>query len=477
MDEHRQIIRTLKAALYVLAGTAALAGICVGSWSEVWGVVFLLFYSFFLAVTANIYKQRFALLLCIPYVNIVAGMVMFGKLRGGAFNRIHWGVFTAVVLVMWFWSDTLLISVLLTALPLCFIPVLKRFPAEIPDPAPWRISLFTRLLGTALLAAGFFVLPFAVYRTYKVHQFGVTLADFENRPLLPKPHAAEFVGKLPIGELAKIEHFGLNRTWSESDHEPIDIVHRELLGVLTAAEQGDPEQWLGYSRSFQRWFDEDFRNVTLYRAQLRMLEHHIRGISGQGLAAHGFWAGSQERTMAEFNEKRQQVKLAYMISGRDNTILLVRKILIKSILYVPVLASGIDDMKYARSEYYQLRGLMSGRRAEYAEPSTMSVLAEYTIFEKYLYKFSDDLAHLRLARTAAALELYRRQHGDWPRTLQQLVPEYLDAVPLDPYSGRPLRYIPGEAVYSIGHNLNDDGGTGRDRTPSAAHDIVFRLEK
>jgi hypothetical protein len=63
--------------------------------------------------------------------------------------------------------------------------------------------------------------------------------------------------------------------------------------------------------------------------------------------------------------------------------------------------------------------------------------------------------------TAIALELYRRDHGDWPATLDQLVPELLPAVPLDRFDGRPLKYtlIDGKPLlYSVGVDRDDDGG-------------------
>ncbi len=62
---------------------------------------------------------------------------------------------------------------------------------------------------------------------------------------------------------------------------------------------------------------------------------------------------------------------------------------------------------------------------------------------------------------ALALELYHRHHGAWPQTLSDLTPNYLPAVPMDRFDGHPLRYLVREGqpiVYSIGINLEDDGG-------------------
>jgi hypothetical protein len=75
-------------------------------------------------------------------------------------------------------------------------------------------------------------------------------------------------------------------------------------------------------------------------------------------------------------------------------------------------------------------------------------------------------AQLRTAWTGLAVERYRLAQGTFPEDLQQLVPDYLEAVPLDPFDGQALRYRrmhPGYIVYSIGEDLSDDGGRERVR--------------
>jgi hypothetical protein len=46
-----------------------------------------------------------------------------------------------------------------------------------------------------------------------------------------------------------------------------------------------------------------------------------------------------------------------------------------------------------------------------------------------------------------AMARYRADEGDWPKSLDQLVPDYLDAIPINPQTGDPLEYTPtpGEA--------------------------------
>ena len=74
------------------------------------------------------------------------------------------------------------------------------------------------------------------------------------------------------------------------------------------------------------------------------------------------------------------------------------------------------------------------------------------------------LACARAADAAIAIERYRRAHdGSPPDSLEQLVPGYLAAVPIDPFSGQPIRYATRSdryVVYSFGTNERDDGGWG-----------------
>jgi hypothetical protein len=63
-------------------------------------------------------------------------------------------------------------------------------------------------------------------------------------------------------------------------------------------------------------------------------------------------------------------------------------------------------------------------------------------------------------RTLLAVKAYKLDKGRLPETLEQLVPEYLDAVPIDDFDGKPLRYNAAKKIiYSVGEDLEDNGGT------------------
>jgi len=77
----------------------------------------------------------------------------------------------------------------------------------------------------------------------------------------------------------------------------------------------------------------------------------------------------------------------------------------------------------------------------------------------------------QLARSAIALRRYRADHGGYPGDLEALVPDYLDAVPIDPFSGAPPVY----AVEGRGFRLASTAD-GRVRPLPQPTDEVLRWE-
>lgn len=62
------------------------------------------------------------------------------------------------------------------------------------------------------------------------------------------------------------------------------------------------------------------------------------------------------------------------------------------------------------------------------------------------------IAERRMTAISLAAQLFRADHGRWPNTLDELVPQYLPAVPLDPFTdGKPLGYV-------VQHGALADGG-------------------
>ena len=87
-------------------------------------------------------------------------------------------------------------------------------------------------------------------------------------------------------------------------------------------------------------------------------------------------------------------------------------------------------------------------------------------YDRFVTQHFRAKADRRLAAVALALRLYAVEHGGkYPATLDELVPDYLPAVPTDPFAAgeKPLRYVVDDpeapVVYSVGENGTDDGGS------------------
>ena len=97
--------------------------------------------------------------------------------------------------------------------------------------------------------------------------------------------------------------------------------------------------------------------------------------------------------------------------------------------------------------------------------------------KKYLY------AHTRTQQTrlACTLERFRRAKGDFPETLDALVPGFIDVIPKDVFDGKPLRYRRnadgGYDLWSIGSDRKDDGGhiDPNQKSPEAQDDWIWHM--
>jgi hypothetical protein len=75
--------------------------------------------------------------------------------------------------------------------------------------------------------------------------------------------------------------------------------------------------------------------------------------------------------------------------------------------------------------------------------------------------FANGTALQHAALAAIAVERHRQATGHLPQALAELIPVYLPAVPVDPFTGGPMRYRQsgeGYTLYSVGRDRSDDGG-------------------
>ena len=91
-----------------------------------------------------------------------------------------------------------------------------------------------------------------------------------------------------------------------------------------------------------------------------------------------------------------------------------------------------------------------------------------TNFGVFLTRCCEMEGNIAAAQIVIACHLFQRETGRKPQALDELVPDYLPSVPLDPFDGKPFRYKPDEGIiYSVGKGLEDlDGAAAKPRYPS-----------
>lgn len=89
------------------------------------------------------------------------------------------------------------------------------------------------------------------------------------------------------------------------------------------------------------------------------------------------------------------------------------------------------------------------------------ILGEFGAFDSMIHNELRTVATLRAARTAMAVNRFRRDHGHLPQTLEELAPAYLPAPPIDPFTGTMMLFRADDdvyVIYGIGKDTRNDYG-------------------
>ncbi|MGI8978155.1 MAG: hypothetical protein ACR2FY_02905 [Pirellulaceae bacterium] len=143
------------------------------------------------------------------------------------------------------------------------------------------------------------------------------------------------------------------------------------------------------------------------------------------------------------------------------------------------IAEGADESLFkaqqeaaaAENEIRALAGSLIGKL------SYMYTLLLSPAYSQAVGAFARSAAQRDCADAAIAAELYRRKHGQWPARLEDLVPEFLPAAPIDPFTNTALvMKSSGESckVYSTGPDVADNGGN-LTNDQKAGTDIGFEM--
>ncbi len=121
------------------------------------------------------------------------------------------------------------------------------------------------------------------------------------------------------------------------------------------------------------------------------------------------------------------------------------------------------DARILAEQETAIRGAVNGPLGEF--PAAIRKIAgEGGIFgPKFLY-FEMALMNVRsvlegrriVAALAVRVEAFRKDHGDYPEKLDELLPQYLSKIPVHPSSGKPLDYT----KYKEGYVISENGASG-----------------
>jgi len=95
-------------------------------------------------------------------------------------------------------------------------------------------------------------------------------------------------------------------------------------------------------------------------------------------------------------------------------------------------------------------------------------------FRGMVERAARETARVRAAVAGVAAARFRLAEGRWPATLEELAPNWIAAVPIDPCTGKPLLFrVEGDGVvlYSVGVDGKDDGGV---ETPEVKGGVSYR---
>ena len=136
--------------------------------------------------------------------------------------------------------------------------------------------------------------------------------------------------------------------------------------------------------------------------------------------------------------------------------------------------------KYSQEDFAQQKKDLDSLEKETKDRTVGRIMTSLLLpaVTRSIVSFTKADAKMRLANLALAMAAYHAKKNQFPDSLDQLVPDYISNIPLDPFDDKnSLRYIAGKdsvTLYSVGPNQKDDSGKA---SKTDDGDIVFHLGK
>jgi hypothetical protein len=325
----------------------------------------------------------------------------------------------------------------------------------------------------------------AVLKAYK----GATRAMLNDMP--------RFIGTYDVEELEAVPYEGpmldTLKAFTEANENTLSIFHQVALSGAKSPRSQKQVEFLiellcmGACRRAHDGDAEDAFNsledgLVLLRDGERGFGNEVRAITNTHTARQLFMALESALRRIRFTDEQLTTLQAHLVAGDWKAQQLERNIEWQSSYIIEYMRGmnhepGIAVLNilvgfHERRQANQLNGWRIGHDLiGLPLKEQRSVIAKYegdSVHDHLRVQWLPAL--LTVVRTALDVVRYDQAHGVLPESLDALVPEYCEEIPIDFWSGAPIRYqADGRAfsVYSIGRDGNDDDGARK-------RDILFK---
>ena len=191
----------------------------------------------------------------------------------------------------------------------------------------------------------------------------------------------------------------------------------------------------------------------------------------------------------ELTELRDPERFVRILTGES---LYMRNELYETMDAMPRLWAGINELKMSETltamadaantdDPYHRRELLAKAEVSAKQgPYLLYALAQVTApaVLRSMDAWERMIAQTTLMEVGLAISQYHSEHGAYPEALDEAAPYLGGEVPSDPYTGTPLLYErrgAGYVLYSVGPNLNDDGGVPLSGPGGIIGDVLWSI--
>ncbi len=250
------------------------------------------------------------------------------------------------------------------------------------------------------------------------------------------------------------------------------MLHEEpflITGLVRAFLLRTLMEGVGDGLENRTWAPADLEKIQEDLSSLRLIDDWLFALESE--------RGSTNATVeswlnASLRERRQILSENFGFFGRDRATeiffplfprMIFRDNQLRNNHYLDELTARIDVASQTVNLDKPTPSLGSGAAGSYDRFYYAPFFYSAGVYPSVEARFVSLRVSLDETRLACALERFGLKHGGYPETLAELAPEFLAAIPVDPYSHAPYRYqrvgSTSFRLYGVGENRTDEGGT------------------